>query len=130
MGERLSYVLMTPDTRHMVVDYIEGLPMRPLMKVTIEPVKSGPTYSQRGLLHKWIGIIADHTGYSPSETKEILKEMFLVKVDREFAGETRMVFPSTENLSKSDYSMLMDRIQAFASTELGMVLPAINDRRG
>lgn len=129
MAGRRSYVLMTPDVQNMVVDYIDSLPAKPLMKVTIEPFKSGPTYSQRGLLHKWIGIIADHTGHSPAETKEILKDMFLVKVERELAGQKRMVSPSTEDLSTGDYSQLMDQIQAFASTELGLFLPSIDDRR-
>ena len=122
--KRQTHVLVTEELKDIVIARIEALPINPLVRVIIEKFHPGATYTQRGLLHKIIGIIADETGHSPAEMKEILKAAFLTPVEHHIGGRVVVSLPSTESLSKSDYSALIDQIIVFATAELGIHLPA------
>ena len=77
--------------------------------------------AQNSTLHLWMGEIADQTGHSAEEIKEILKSQFLpraiVKV-----GDIETLRPiSTTKLTKHQMYVFMERISAWAA-EFGFIL--------
>lgn len=95
------------------------------IRVTVErgqPPKKR-TLSQNDLLHLWFHEIATFTGHSADETKEFLKDMFIKPKVVEVAGKSRLIRPGTSALSKEEMSVFLDRVEAWASTDLGLQLP-------
>ncbi|MAG24675.1 hypothetical protein CMI47_03760 [Candidatus Pacearchaeota archaeon] len=77
---------------------------------------------QNALYHKWAGIIAADLGNSHDEMTTILRQKFLAPKVIEIYGEVYEVWPSTTTLSVAEMSDYMDKIQAWAATDLGVHL--------
>lgn len=74
-----------------------------------------------------MGIIADDTGYSLDDIKEHIKGMFLTPKIISLGGVEKLVIPSTTELSTADMTQFMAKIEAFANSELGILLPIPED---
>jgi len=70
-----------------------------------------------------IGAIADHTGHSKDEIHEYCKQRFLPPRVIEIDGQQVMVPTSTTTLSTAEFAAYMDQVEAWAATELGVVIP-------
>ena len=109
--------------RVRVMDLIAKLDLRKPWEITVKPYRKKRTLSQNGLMHMWLGIIADHLGYGIDEVKDIYRDKFLPKVPRQFGDEERMVGRSTVSLDTAEMGAFCDKIYAHATSELGLLLP-------
>jgi hypothetical protein len=96
--------------------------------VTIKRYRKPRSLSQNALLHSWIDIIADHTGHDQDEIKGFLKDKFLPLVEINLGKRARLVRASTARLATEEMSKFMDKIYAFAATDLGLTLPSPQER--
>ena len=79
--------------------------------------------SQNALYWKWMDKIADETGHTKDELHEAVARMFLPLKSLDLGGEERFVAQTTTKLSVTKMSEYMDRIHAWAATDLGVHLP-------
>lgn len=71
-----------------------------------------------------VKMVADHTGDTPADTHEWFKKHFLPKVQRSFRGDEFKTKPSTTEMNRGDFwDYYIERIRAWAATELGLRLP-------
>lgn len=110
------------DQRKRVIGLIEGLNLAKPWQVTIEPKTKKRTLSQNALYWKWVGLIADATGNDNDDVHEALKAKFLTPRTIDLAGEQREI-RSTAKQDKAGMTAFMDRVYAFATSELGLYLP-------
>lgn len=116
-------VFATVEQRDFAAAQVSALDMSRPWSVTIKQHRPKRSLNQNNLLHQWIHIISDATGNDFDDAKNALKDLFLpLKVVRVGKNE-RMVRPETSSLDVSQMSNFMDKVQAFAATELGLTLP-------
>ena len=99
-------------------------------ELTIERHVKKRTNSQLRLMWKWIDEVAqhvmEHTGTDKDEVHEFFKQKFLPARIIEIGGEVREYY-STKGLTTTQMTIYMNRIYAWATTELGLFLPVPED---
>lgn len=88
----------------------------------------------------YVGLIAEHTGYTPEEVHELLKAKFLPKkfTLADTQGEITDQFVigrSTTRLNKIEFGQYLEEIAKWAAESLGIVMPEatpneLDDRKG
>jgi len=68
-------------------------------------------------------LISAETGHTENELHEILKRMFLPPRIIEFRGKTFKVPGSTQSLSVQEFTEYVERVRAYAATELNLNIP-------
>ena len=109
--------------RAFAIRFLTNLKIDPVkpMVVRIEPHKKTRTHGQLALL--WMR----HTGYSAEEIHDYLKERFLTPKIVEINGAVVRRY-STKNLTAAEMSDFMAKIEAWAASELGLMLISPEDR--
>lgn len=110
--------------------YFKELDFSKPWKVTIESYARRRTTGQNALMWKWINEVADyvceHTGMDSDDVHEFFKGKFLNAKIITIAGQ-EVESKSTKHLTTREMGEYMDRIHAWASTELGLTLPIPED---
>lgn len=75
----------------------------------------------------WINCISDETGHTAQEVHEVLKSMFLGMEIIEALNTTTQRPVSTTKLSVTDFSSYMEKVQAWAASEMAIRLPNPED---
>ena len=107
---------------HRRVEYISTLNLEDpqLLEVIVRPYKKNRSLEQNDMFHAWCGTIADKTGHSKGEVKDILLEsVFGSEEYLNLQGEKRSRLRSSSDLSRSEMSELIER-----TTQLGIELGA------
>ena len=86
------------------------------------------TANQNALLWVWHQIVADYTGYAVSEIHQIVKNMLLPPIVGD-DGVLRGQDSSTKTLGRVGMANFMEAYQAWALTELGVLLPEASPPR-
>ena len=90
------------------------------IEVIVRPYKKNRSLEQNDMFHAWCGTIADKTGHSKGEVKDILLEsVFGSEEYLNLQGEKRSRLRSSSDLSRSEMSELIER-----TTQLGIELGA------
>ena len=114
-------------TRRAAMDRLASLDLSRPWAVTIAPHRRRRTLNQNALMWAWLdrvaGYVGDYTGMDRDDIHAFLKSKFLPPRYIVINGETKQVEPSTRRLNTAEMSEYMDRIHAWASTELGLRLP-------
>jgi len=93
----------------------EGKPIT----VTVERKRSIRSRNQNDYFHGVIcGLLSEHTGYEPTEMKDILKQKFLLVRDDKFPRCRK-----TSELNTEEMSNFMDQCIRWAAIDLGLVIP-------
>jgi hypothetical protein len=75
-------------------------------------------------------LIANHTGYTLDETKDLLKSMFLrdewLVMTKGGVREVSVVKASSK-LDTAEFESFMSKIRSWASLELGLIVPMPNE---
>lgn len=116
----------TPKDKEGVISYISRLPDKQFI-VAINKRKEVRTLSQNRLYQLWIAVICDEIGYNPEELKLIFRGMFLPKETFVFGGVTYEIAMSTTKLDTVQFTAYLNKIEVFASAELGIILPRPED---
>ncbi len=125
-----TVIIRDESMRERVVQHIAALNVEKPWAITIEPYKGRRTLSQNALMWKWVEAVVMHiheaTGQDKEDVHEWLKTQFLPAKVIEIDG--RVVFRySTKGLTTAEMSKYMDKIYAWATTELGLLLPVPED---
>lgn len=94
-----------------------------LHEVLIRPYKSKRSLEANAKLHALLASIASFTGDDMESTKLQMKSLFLIpKATHKLpSGDKYVVFPSTADFNVSEMSEFIEKVQAFAISELGFV---------
>jgi len=116
------WVLRSKFQQDRCVEYISTLDLEDpqLLEVIVKPYKKNRSLEQNDMFHAWCGTIADKTGHSKGEVKDILLEsVFGSEEYLNLQGEKRSRLRSSSDLSRSEMSELIER-----TTQLGIELGA------
>ena len=106
--------------------FIDGLDLSKKWTVKVEPHKKKRSLSQNALYHKWLSVISEDTGYSNDEVHELMKRKFLEPKMVEMGGESIQCWTTT-SLDPKSMSEFMNKVEAFANSQLGVILPSPHD---
>lgn len=95
-------------------------------EVVVRPVKAIRSPSQNRLLWMWMGCLEDEFGTDRHVWKNHLCLKFIPKVVT-VNGKEELYPGETKNLSKEDFSLLLDKVQAYILDEFGVSLPTPDD---
>ena len=117
------WILRTKGVKDFCATYIQELKINedePLLEVTLKLHDKNRSLEQNAMFHAWCGTIAERTGHSKAEIKDILIEMtFGAQEYLNLNGETRTRLKSTSGMSVSEMSELLER-----TIQLGIELQA------
>ena len=85
------------------------------------------TISQNRLERLWLTCIADETGNDSNELHDYFKEKWIESKEVIMFGEKKLIY-STRHLNTIQFKQFLDKIQIFANTELGIILPIPEDK--
>lgn len=109
-----------------VIDYIEKLPDK-VYRVEITLKRENRTVSQNRLYWLYLACLEDETGMEKECLHDYFKQKYLTIEDVEIGNITIKKTISTTKLNTSQFSEYTNKIAAFASAELGIILPNPED---
>lgn len=121
-------ILVGEAQRAHAIALISKLDLSKRWKVTVARHQNKRSLNQNSLYWKWLGIIAQETGHEADELHEYFKAKFLPPVFVELEGEAEAIRRSTTKLNTQDMSDYMDKVNAFAASQLGIILPQPDDQ--
>ena len=107
---------------HPLLQHIDELPLDRPLQITVEHFRKRNSLSQKALYFMWMTEIGDDTGHSKNEMHHFFKREFLPPKVIELNGHVSEQPPSIADLTTVQMSEYMERIQAFAGTELALML--------
>lgn len=119
--------LDSPDAIDRAIKRINSVNLDGGMELLIQKYRPDRSLAQNRLYWKWIAAIANDTGNDPDALHDHFRSKFLGARMIDVLGQRRAVLPTTTKLSVKDFTVYLERIEAFASTELGIVLPHPDD---
>lgn len=88
------------------------------------------TLPQNALFHLWCQVISDHIGYTSLEDckRDVKRALLGMREEtNRITGETQRVDYQTSSMTTSELASLMDKMKAWAQTDLGCYLPYFGD---
>ena len=115
------WVIRNERIREFCSSYISSLKIEdPPLEVVMRPYNKNRSLEQNDMFHAWCGTLADKTGHSKGEIKDILIEMvFGTETYQNLQGENRTKLRATSDMSIAEMSELIER-----TTQLGIELGA------
>jgi hypothetical protein len=122
----MKFNVHNPATRAAVTAYITTLPEKSY-DVTITPHRERRSLPQNSLYWLWIACIADETGADRNQVHDEMKAMLLPRetVRGLFGDVPRPV--STSKLDTAQFTAYLEKVEAFALTDLDIRLPKPGD---
>jgi len=97
----------------------------PVLELILRPFKDSRSLEQNAMFHSWCGSIAEKTGHSKVEIKDILLEtVFGTEEYLNLNGEKRNRVRQTSGLNKNEMSELIER-SVQIGIELGADIPEV-----
>lgn len=122
-----TYRIITPQDKEVVKRAIDQLKEGVRFDVKIIRHRPKRSVPQNNTYWMWIGCIHNETGEDQDTIHEVLKAMFLGRESREALGMSIEQSRSTAKLSTAEFTAYMDKVQAWAATELAIRLPNPED---
>jgi hypothetical protein len=120
--------LTTDLDRNMVIAFIQRLDIvKKLYTVEILHKNPNRSISQNSLYWLWLTCIEHETGTNRDELHDYFKHKFILPSEVEIFGEKIMRWTTTDK-DTLQFKQYLDKIQIFASTELGIKLPDPEDK--
>lgn len=121
-------ILRGPVQRDFAIDVLGKLDLSKVWEVEIKRHQRKRSINQNSLYWSWLNIIGNDTGHDADELHDFFKARFLPVIEDEVAGEAFIRRPSTRKLTTLEMSEYMDKINSFAVSQLGIILPQPDDR--
>ena len=126
-----TIIIRNEPPRKLALLTIGALDLEKPWVLTIERETKRRTLSQNALMWKWVGEVVDHvevyTGHDKDEIHDYFKDRFLPTRIVSFGDDVRKVTGSTKKLNTAEMTDYMNKIYAWATTELGLFLPVPED---
>ncbi len=124
----MKFYVTKPITKKAVINYISKLPDNKEYKIIITRKVVRRTLPQNRLYWLKIACICDETGSDKEQVHEEFKRMFLPRKNvKTLSGEIIEKPMSTTELSTKQFTFFIEKIDAFSSSELGIILPNPDD---
>lgn len=131
--KKQQIIIRDQTIRDRTAAMIGALNPQKLWLVTWQPYVKRRSKSQNDLMWSWIhdvvDIVGDHTGHDADDIHTFFKHKFLpasgrkpINMDNEFVERF-----TTTNLSTSEMCDYMTQIEAWVTSELGLILPYRSD---
>lgn len=124
----MDFLVRDATDRQTIVDYLNRLPEGKAFEVSIRLHKEKRSNPQNNLYHSWLNIICKETKNDHETVHKALAKMFLGVEVSEFGGQRIAKVKSTTTLNTEEFTEYLNNIEAFAATELGIILPHPDDR--
>lgn len=124
----MKFRMHNADTKGVIKQYIDKCKDDVLYDVEIKRHTKMRSPSQNRLYWLYIACIVDETDNDRDTIHYELRRRFLPLKEKVFAGETTIQLTSTTELDTAQFTRYIDRIVAFAHSELGIILPNPEDR--
>jgi len=115
-----------PSDKAKILEYITKLPDKQY-DITVNIHRQTRSIPQNKLYWLWINAISKDTGNDPADLHLYFGEKWLPKDSYLIFGEVNLRPLSTTKLNTAEFTAYLDKIQIFASAELGIVLPQPDD---
>jgi len=120
----MKFKISNDTTRAAVIAYLNKLPEGKEYDCTIERHKVKRSLDQNALYWLWNKCIGNELGYTKDDVHNLLATKFLgMKKIKDFDGGWIEVPMETKTLDTAQFTDYLNRIQVFASAELGIILP-------
>jgi hypothetical protein len=116
------WILRSDNIRNLCVGWLQAIVLQDenLIEVIVRPYKKNRSLEQNDMFHAWCGSIADKTGHSKEEIKNILIEtVFGTEEYINLQGNQRTRIRQTSSMTIVEMSELIER-----STQIGIELGA------
>ena len=116
------WILRSDNIRNLCVGWLQAIVLEDenLIEVTAKPYKKNRSLEQNDMFHAWCGSIAEKTGHTKMEIKDIILEQVYGTEDYlNFKGEVRSRLRQTSGMTVQEMSELIER-----ATQLGIELGA------
>lgn len=123
----MRFTIKDTHTRKAVVSYIEQLPEGKAFEVTVTKKRERRTLDQNRLYWLWLAAIAEDCGHTVEELATYFKAQYLGHRHALVFRQPIEMEVSTTTLTKEEMTSYLERIQAFAASELGLRLPNPDD---
>ena len=124
----MLFRILQPTDKRKVIDYVEKLPEGKPYTVEIKVKRKQRSMDQNRLYWMWLKCIMNETGEHKDRLHEFFKQHFLGVDERWVFDRWQVAVPrSTTELDTKQMTDYLDRVQQFAATELGIVLPNPED---
>lgn len=126
----MLYDFNSPLDRHRARVRLESLIARRRTVDMTEKTGHKRTSEQNALFHLWIAVIADELGYTDKERckRDVKRTILGAKEDvNRLTGEVIQVDYKTSEMTVAELSAFMDKMKAWAQTDLGIYLPYWKD---
>ena len=130
----MKYIVHSDLDLEKVRLHIGSLSLEKPVEITIKEWEQNRTNAQNNLMHLWFNKIPEHrfltTGemHSPLAWKEYLKEKFLGFDMIELPdGSVKAITKHTSDCSTKELTEFLEKIDFYAVTELGLMLPRPDD---
>jgi hypothetical protein len=114
--------------------YLMSLSLDKPVVITIEEYVKNRSNAQNRLMHQWFNKISEHyfltqgEAYAPRAWKELLKDKFLGFDMVELPdGSVKAITKHTSDCSTTELTDFLEKIDHYAVTELGLMLPKPDD---
>ena len=114
--------------REMTIAHIKRLDLSKQFTVEIKQKRTARSLPQNRLMWLWLTCLEVETGNNRNDLHEYFKEKFLIAEERKVFNSV-ILTRSTSGLNTAQMKDYLDKIQIFASTELGIKLPDPEDQR-
>ena len=126
----MLFKLLIPSDKAIIIDCISKLPESKQYTIEVRVKRHKRTIDQNRLYWAWLSCISEETGNEREYLHELFKQKYLGCQRHELhnINETVIVRRSTSSLDTKQMAEYMDKVQRFANTEIGIVLPSPDDR--
>lgn len=120
--------ILQPIDKQKVIDYIKKLPEGKSYTVEIKVKRKQRSTDQNRLYWLWLNCMMAETGEHKDRLHEFFKQHFLGMDEHWAFDKYQVIVPrSTSTLDTKQMTDYLERVQQFAATELGIVLPSPED---
>ena len=117
------WILRNNNIKNLCVSWLSAIELgdyNNLIEVVVKPYKKNRSLEQNDMFHAWCGSIAEKTGHTKMEIKDIiLEQVFGSEEYLNFQGERRSRLRQTSGMTVQEMSELIER-----ATQLGIELGA------
>lgn len=124
----MDFKVVSDADKQAVTDYINKLDVSQRQyKVVISRKEEKRTIPQNRLYRLWLNCISSESGNDVEDLHEYFKMQFLGVHSRIIYGEEVIRTVSTTELNIDQFTAYLDKVQQWASVELGIILPNPED---
>lgn len=127
--QKQTFILRDETIRANLMAAIAKLKLAEPLEVLIRPYRKSRSLEQNSLLWAWYAVIAQETGHDAEEIHEFCKHKFLPPVFVDMGGEVIETRRTTTKLKVGEMAEFMNAVHAWATTELGVILPLPEEYR-